>query len=59
MRKCSTTEIFIQKAKKRFDCKFDYSKVNYIKNNIKVKIICPKHEEFLQTPNCHLKSIWL
>lgn len=36
--------------------KYDYSKVNYTKNNVKVEIICKKqnHGVFLQTPNKHL-----
>jgi hypothetical protein len=36
--------------------KYDYSKVNYTKNNIKVPIQCnnPNHGVFLQTPNKHL-----
>jgi len=36
--------------------KYDYSKVNYSKNNTKVEIICKKteHGSFYQTPNKHL-----
>jgi hypothetical protein len=36
--------------------KYDYSKVNYTKNNIKVEIKCKnsKHKAFFQTPNKHL-----
>ena len=36
--------------------KYDYSKVNYTKNNIKVEILCKlsKHGSFFQTPNKHL-----
>jgi protein-arginine kinase activator protein McsA len=33
--------------------KYDYSKVIYKNNNSKVTIICPKHGEFLQTPESH------
>jgi len=36
--------------------KYDYSKVEYISNNIKVCIICPKHGEFWQTPHSHLSG---
>jgi ribosomal protein L37AE/L43A len=32
---------------------YDYSLVNYINSHTKVKIICPYHGEFLQTPNSH------
>ena len=39
-------EKFIIKAKGIHSNKYDYSLVNYVKNNIKVKIICPEHGEF-------------
>ena len=47
-------EYFIQKASVIHDNKYDYSKVDYKGNNIKVCIICPEHGEFWQTPNGHL-----
>jgi very-short-patch-repair endonuclease len=47
-------EKFIEKARKIHGDKYDYSKVEYHKANEKVCIICPKHGEFLQTPNSHL-----
>lgn len=50
-----TTEEFIEKAKKVHGDKYDYSKVNYIKNIEKVCIICPEHGEFLQAPFKHLQ----
>ena len=50
----STTEIFIEKARKIHGDKYDYSKVNYINNRTKVCIVCPKHGEFWQTPSSHL-----
>lgn len=50
----STTEEFIEKSKKIHKDKYDYSLVNYINNKINVKIICPKHGEFEQTPDSHL-----
>ena len=34
--------------------KYDYSLVNYVNNNTKVKIICKKHDIFQQTPHKHL-----
>jgi hypothetical protein len=49
-----TQEEFIENANNLHENKFDYSKVNYIKSNIKVNIICKKHGEFLQSPNNHL-----
>ena len=50
------TEEFINKSKKIHGDVYDYSTVDYNKNNIKVKIICPTHGEFLQTPNNHLRG---
>lgn len=52
----STKQNFIKKSKKVHKNKYDYSKVNYIKSNIKVSIICRKHGEFKQTPNDHLNG---
>jgi very-short-patch-repair endonuclease len=53
---CLTTKQFIEKAKKIHGNKFDYSLTNYTKNKNKVKIICPKHGMFEQTPSCHLEN---
>lgn len=33
---------------------YDYSEVEYLNAKTKVKILCPKHGYFLQTPNKHL-----
>ena len=52
----SSTEQFIEKAKKIHGNKYDYSKVNYIDNKTKVEIICPKHGSFFQTPGGHLQG---
>lgn len=49
-----TTEQFIQKAKKKWGDKFDYSKVNYQGTFNKVEIICAEHGSFFQSPNNHL-----
>ena len=49
-----TLEEFIQKAKTVHNDKYDYSKVEYINSQTKVKIICPEHGEFWQKPNSHL-----
>ena len=48
-----TTKEFIKKAKKIHGEKYNYSKVEYINAHTKVKIICPKHNEFKQTPKHH------
>jgi very-short-patch-repair endonuclease len=50
----SNTKEFIKKSKKIHDDKYDYSLVNYINNNTKVKIICKKHGIFYQKPSKHL-----
>ena len=47
---------FINRAKNVHGDKYDYSKVEYINNRIKVCIICPKHGEFWQIANNHLKG---
>ena len=51
-----TQKEFIEKAKKIHGDKYDYSKVEYVNNNIKVCIICPEHGEFWQMPKLHLKG---
>lgn len=50
------SDIFKEKAKKVHGDKYDYTNVNYIKNNIKVCIICNEHGEFWQNPNNHLQG---
>jgi hypothetical protein len=54
-KRLSRTE-FIKRAKYVHGDKYDYSKVEYVTSETKVQIICPKHGEFLQTPNCHLNG---
>ena len=44
--KKSSTNEFIEKAKKIHGDKYDYSKVEYINAKTKVCIICPEHGEF-------------
>lgn len=52
-----TTDDFIKKAIKKHGDKYDYFHVNYIKSNIKVKILCPIHGLFEQLPNNHLRGM--
>ena len=52
----SSTEEFIEKARKIHDNRYDYSKVEYKNVNTKVCIICPIHGEFWQTPKNHLNG---
>ena len=49
-------EEIIESFKKVHGGKYDYSKVNFKRMNEKVCIVCPKHGEFFQTPNLHLKG---
>jgi hypothetical protein len=50
----STTSDFIKKAEQVHGDKYDYSETEYNGNHKKVKIICPIHGEFEQTPANHL-----
>ena len=59
--KCSgkyqlTTEEFIEKARLIHGDKYDYSLVDHKGCKTKVKIICPKHGVFEQTPADHLNQ---
>ena len=47
---------FIEKAKIVHGNKYDYSEVKYTVTRGKVKIICPIHGEFEQTPESHLQG---
>lgn len=54
-----TKEQFIYEAQQKHQYTdgepfYDYSLVEYVQANIKVKIICPIHGQFKQTPNHHL-----
>ena len=52
----STTEEFIKKAKEIYGDKYDYSKVDYKGNKIKVIITCPIHGDWEVTPNNFLRG---
>ena len=56
MTKRSTTSQFIRKAKKKHGDHYDYSKVDYVKADKNVTIICPIHGDFDKTPNSHLNG---
>lgn len=53
---CKGKTSLIKLGNKRFNNKFDYSKVKYINNKSNVNIICPIHGEFQMTPYEHLSS---
>lgn len=49
-----TKEDFVKRAIAKHGNKYDYSLVEYQKNSVKVKIICPEHGVFEQTPADHM-----
>lgn len=49
-------ESFISDCHKIHGNKYNYSRTNYVRNNIKVEIICPSHGPFFQIPNAHLNG---
>ena len=51
-----STEDFVKKAMLVHKSKYDYSLVDYKNAHIKVKIICPVHGIFEQTPDNHTPS---
>lgn len=51
-----TTEEFIKKAHEVHGNKYGYELVDYKGCYDPVKIICPKHGEFIQQPYCHLQG---
>jgi len=51
-----TLDDFIKKSNKIHKNKYNYSNINYINNHTKIKIVCPLHGEFSQTPSNHLSG---
>lgn len=49
-----STKEFVTKARSIHGAKWDYSKTVYLKSQVHVKIKCPVHGIFQQTPNKHL-----
>ncbi len=49
-----TLDEFTQKTNIVHNCKYDYSKVQYINSQSPIKIICPTHGLFMQRPASHL-----
>lgn len=50
------TKLFIEKANKTHNHRYDYSLVKYETNKDVVKIICFEHGEFLQRPDRHMQG---
>lgn len=57
MGKKLTTEEFIERARKVHGDRYDYSFVEYIGNQNKVKILCDKHKLFEQRPSAHMMGM--
>lgn len=51
-----TNETFAGKASEIHGNKYDYSMVNYKTFQAKVKIVCPEHGVFSQSPSTHLRG---
>ena len=47
---------FVEKARNVHGNLYDYSRVKYVRSRSRVIIICPKHGEFLQTPDMHISG---
>ena len=50
-------EKFLEKVKLVHGEKYDYKESVYVNTDTKIKIICPEHGEFWQTPHHHLKGV--
>jgi len=57
MTKKITLDIFVEKAKKFHENKYDYSQSVYNGYNKEITIICPDHGDFKQTPHKHIKGL--
>lgn len=55
-RQAMSQEVWIERAKRIHQNKYDYSKVAYVNNHTPISIICPIHGEFIQTPANHIKG---
>ena len=51
-----TLEEFIEKANKKHNNKYDYSKSEYINGKTDIIVICPEHKEFRIKPSTHLQG---
>jgi len=52
-----STEEFVYRSNLIHENKYDYSKSELINSKKKVLIICPKHEEFMQSPSHHMRGV--
>lgn len=49
-----TKDAFLQRAREKHGDVYDYSQVEYVNTNHRVKIVCPRHGVFEQTPARHM-----
>lgn len=56
LKRRSNKEEFIKKAKLIHNNKYDYELIKYVNTHTKIKITCPIHGEFEQSPASHLKG---
>ena len=56
VRQAMSQNVWIERAKRIHHNKYDYSKVTYVNNHTPIKIICPVHGEFMQTPASHISG---
>lgn len=49
-------DLFLESALKKHNFKYKYDINTYVNRNTKMKIICPIHGEFWQTPSNHLRG---
>ncbi len=56
MKKLTKNE-FIERVEKKHNNKYDYSLVEYKNVRTPVKIICPVHGIYEQTPDVHFKCV--
>lgn len=54
--KVLTRDYFISKSNLVHNGKYDYSQVDFVDSTTKVKIICPEHGEFWQSPSKHMSG---
>lgn len=47
-------DAFVTRAREVHGDRYDYSKVEYQRSDVKVRIVCSEHGEFWQTPFCHV-----
>jgi hypothetical protein len=51
-----STDEFVKRSKVIHKNKYDYTATDYVHGKLKVKITCPTHGEFRQSPNNHLNG---